>query len=229
MNQQSTCLNSIQQKRNAGICYACSGRAENYFTSGKLNIHETQCRGVISKCFSSWYYLLAFLERVNLFYKASTKLQRKLGVNFNKAMSSSPASDVLNWVSETKLMRKLIGCKKGLCDFKTAKEICEGFISFDKPIYLHQALKIVNVLISKINTKKIATKNKKKSTEKAQKVESFSESVSKDAKKANQYYEQLDLDRILSSIQRFMTAKDKKLFRILVNASQKTATQKKLF
>lgn len=168
-------------------------------------------------------------ERVNLFYKASTKLQRKLGVNFNKAMSSSPASDVLNWVSETKLMRKLIGCKKGLCDFKTAKEICEGFISFDKPIYLHQALKIVNVLISKINTKKAVTKNKKKSTEKAQKVESFSESVLKDAKKANQYYEQLDLGRILSSIQRFMTAKDKKLFRILVNASQKTTTQKKLF
>ena len=94
-----------------------------------------------------------------------------MGVNFNKAMHNSPASRILNWATETKIIRKLADCKDGICDFSTAKEICESFISFDKPVYLNQALRIVRVMITKINSQKtkITRKKKVKVTKKAKK------------------------------------------------------------
>jgi len=81
---QKSCLKKILDVRSDGLCYACSGRASSYFSSGRLNMHEDQCRGTISRCSGSWVYLLGFLNRVSLYYQASIRLQTKMGINFKK-------------------------------------------------------------------------------------------------------------------------------------------------
>ena len=207
---QKSCLENILDVRSDGLCYACSGRASSYFSSGRLNMHEDQCRGTISRCSGSWVYLLGFLNRVSRFYQASIRLQAKMGINFNRAMSNSPATYILNWVKEANLLRKLVKCKKGYCDFKTAKEICEGFISFDKPVYLNQALRIVRSIISNIGKTKGKVIKKKLRANKVVVTEKYYQLVRKDTKKALKYYKELDLKIILTSLSRFLPIQDRK-------------------
>ena len=102
VSDQRKCLNKLLQVRSSSVCYACSRRGKYFFTKNMLNVNINQCRDVISECSHSWLYLLQFLDRGNTFLRESQRLQRWIGVDFEKALPNGRTTSVLNWAQEAK-------------------------------------------------------------------------------------------------------------------------------
>lgn len=146
---QNTCIQKLQRERSAAVCYTCSGRAHEFFTKNSLNMHEMTCRSIIKECANSWWYLIGFLDQVNKFNNLITQVEQEAGIKMLNNEGVSPAKTILNWADQNNLRNNLHTCKDGLCKFDTAKDICENFISIERPMYLHTALPIITRVIHK--------------------------------------------------------------------------------
>jgi len=149
VKKQKECVARLGEVRLNSICFTCSSRAKAFFQGDSLNVHEMTCRGIISQCSQSWYYLIAYLDRVNKFNGIIRELEQREGIKFTEAVSGSPAKSILDWADKNNLRENLAQCKDGLCRFDIAKYICENFVSIRNPIYLKQALNIVSSVIDK--------------------------------------------------------------------------------
>lgn len=185
VSDQRKCLNKLLEVRSSSMCYACSSRGKYFFTKNMLNVNINQCRDVISECSHSWLYLLQFLDKVNYFLRESQSLQRIIGVDFEKALPSGRTTRVLNWAKEADMVGKLNRCKDGQCSFNTAKDICNAFLSYKRPVYLKEALRMM--------------------VAKDAKGETIDRSVSRKShiEKAVEYFGKLDLMRIKQFIDRY--------------------------
>lgn len=148
IGNQMNCLNTIGDLRSNSACYACSGRAQVYFTNGMLNVNEEECRATIAKCSGAWMDMFTLIEQVNKFNKQVRSLRLVLGINFSKMMNKEASSMLLDWSHQFHLASNLASCQDGLCKFPVAKSICESLLSYDKPLYLRQVLNMVKNDIS---------------------------------------------------------------------------------
>jgi len=155
VDAQQNCVQKIQSERSASLCYTCSGRAKQFFTGNSLHLHEMTCRTLINGCSSSWWYLINYLDQTNRFNDAIREIEREAGITLTDYKGSSPVKDMLSWADQNNLRHNLQSCRDGLCKFEVAKVICENFISIERPLYLNQALNIVE------NDNKIEQKLKK--------------------------------------------------------------------
>ena len=149
VKKQKQCVARLGEVRLNSVCFTCSSRAKAFFQGDSLNVHEMTCRGIITQCSQSWYYLIAYLDRVNKFNGIIRELEVRAGIKFTEAVSGSPAKSILDWADKNNLRENLTQCADGLCRFDIAKNICENFVSIRNPIYLKQALNIVSSVIDK--------------------------------------------------------------------------------
>jgi len=186
VSDQRKCLNKLLQVRSSSVCYACSRKGKYFFTKNMLNVNINQCRDVISECSHSWLYLLQFLDRVNTFLRESQRLQRWIGVDFEKALPNGRTTSVFNWAKEADMVGKLNRCKDGQCSFSTAKDICNAFLSYKRPVYLKEALRMM--------------------VAKDANGETIDRSVSRDSHsiKAAEYFGKVDLMKVKQSIDKYL-------------------------
>jgi len=143
LKSQDHCVQYINSLRSASVCYACSGRAPIFFTEGKLNMHENECRNSISKCSDAWLNLLMYINALATFQRHVVELSNLLNINFGKYMASDYYSDIGNLSTQTYLLSQLSGCRDGLCDFESSQKICDAMISYQQPYYLEKILGII--------------------------------------------------------------------------------------
>jgi len=120
---QEKCLKKITTLRSNAGCYACSARAPIFFTDGKLNIHENECRATIAECSDAWMKILKLLTYVRNYYKEISTLRNSLKLELSEAMVKDASSVILDWTAQINLASELAGCKDGLCNFQTTKNI----------------------------------------------------------------------------------------------------------
>jgi len=147
IDAQQNCIQKIQTERSASLCYTCSGRANEFFTGDSLHIHEMTCRTLIKGCSSSWWYLINYLDQVNRFNDAVKEIENVAGITVAEYNGIVPAKEVLSWAGKNNLRQNLGRCGDGLCEFHIAKNICENFISIERPIYLNQALNLADTTL----------------------------------------------------------------------------------
>jgi len=74
LKSQRHCVKVISSLRSSSVCYACSARASIFFTRGKLNMHENDCRNTINECSEAWMNLLNYITHVSDFHKQVVSL-----------------------------------------------------------------------------------------------------------------------------------------------------------
>ena len=150
VDSQSTCLDKFKKVRASSVCYACSGRASTFFNKNELNLHETTCRLIINDCRTGWAEIIEFLDKVNTFYDIIKGVDKDYGLNLADSVKGSPAKQVLDWAKKTGIRDNLQKCTAANCDFETAKNICNGFVSIEQPIYIVEALDIVSTVNKRV-------------------------------------------------------------------------------
>jgi len=143
LKSQRHCVRVIWSLRSSSVCYACSARASIFFTKGKLNMHENDCRNTINECSEAWLNLLNYITHVSEFHKQVVDISKLFNIDFSKFMASDPSSDVADWSKQINLANELLGCKDGLCSFESSKKICDAMISFEQPYYIERILNII--------------------------------------------------------------------------------------
>jgi len=171
-----------------------------------LNVNINQCRDVISQCSHSWLYLLQYLDKINTFLSDSIKLQKKIGVDFSKALPGGRTTGVLNWAKEANMVGKLNACKDGQCGFATARDICHAFLSYEKPVYLKEGLRMME------------SKNPK-----GEKVENTL-SLDTHGNRSKEYFGKADLMTIKRNIDKYLSGGKKG--RILIGPSKDKSPNK---
>jgi len=182
LRSQLHCVKTIASLRTSSICYACSARASIFFTGGKLNMHEDDCRNTISECSEAWLNLLDYITQVSSLHKQVVTISKMLNINFSKFMASSPSTDVADWSAQINLANELLGCRDGLCSFESSKKICDAMISYEQPYYIEKILDI----IGKESEGTVSFKTKEEQ-------EKFRQSII-------QEFEQAPLEKIIESI-----------------------------
>ena len=167
VRNQKKCIKKLESTRINSVCYACSARAQVFFEKDNLRVNEETCRDIISQCSDSWLYLMSFLDKVNDVYSQVRVLEEKTGIRFSDSVKGSPASNILNWSDTNNFRKDLQSCKKGLCEFNKAKNICDNFVSIRKRFYLVNALTAVKSISKK--GEKLANKAKRNPAKKGKK------------------------------------------------------------
>lgn len=167
VRNQKKCIKKLESTRINSVCYACSARAQAFFEKDNLRVNEETCRDIISQCSDSWLYLMGFLDKVNYVYSQVRVLEEKTGIRFSDSVKGSPASNILNWSDTNNFRKDLLSCKKGLCEFNKAKNICDNFVSIRKRFYLVNALTAVKSIAKK--GEKLAKKAKPNPAKKGKK------------------------------------------------------------
>jgi len=183
VDDQVKCVNKISEVRMNSVCYTCSARASVFFDKDKLNVDERTCRDVISECSSSWIRMTQYLDYINKFNAILSQLEKKTGIKFSEAIAGKPAKAIHDWADKNHFRQKLRDCQGGVCDFTTAKDICENFFSINNPIYIRQALVVENNIMNREQYVFESLRKKDLNTE--TKTRTFSELTNK----------QLELDR----------------------------------
>lgn len=142
LKNQDYCVKLIASMRSSSVCYACSGRAPIFFTKGNLNLHENDCRGVISECSEAWLNLLQFTNIATSLKESVVELGKLLNINLMNYLASDASSAFDNLSSQRNLVGQLTGCYGGDCSLQTAQKICKPMISFKQPYYIERILNI---------------------------------------------------------------------------------------
>jgi len=143
LSSQIPCMKNLQLQRSTTSCYACSPRANVFFTRDALHLHEQSCRGMISHCNKAWKYLIAFLDRVNKFTEIISYLKKNERKYFVTQFTfPSSTNSIHKWADKTNLRQNLLKCTKSKCPFNAAKQICDTFVNMEQPYYLELALRL---------------------------------------------------------------------------------------
>jgi len=143
LTSQDHCLKFINSLRSSSVCYACSARASIFFTDGKLNMHENDCRSAIAECSDAWLSLANVFTMIVPFHLGAVDLGGILGITFTKFLASNPYDTFGHLVDEHGLMLKLTSCKSGDCSFEDSQEICDTMVSYQQPYYIEKALAFI--------------------------------------------------------------------------------------
>lgn len=113
----------------------------------------------MTDCRLGWLYLIEFIDKVNSFYDLVRKVDIRYQLKLMDSVSGSPAKTVLDWAEKTGIKSQLKKCTEGSCNFETTKNICDNFVSIDQPLYLQEALRIVDEVTKKISKAKELLEN----------------------------------------------------------------------
>lgn len=149
VENQQKCLDRFKSIRSEAVCYTCSARADTFFDKDRLHVHEDTCRAIVTDCRLGWLYLIEFIDKVNSFYDLVRMVDFRYQLKLMDSVSGSPAKTVLDWAEKTGIKSQLKKCTEGSCNFETTKNICDNFVSIDQPLYLQEALKIVDEVTKK--------------------------------------------------------------------------------
>ena len=181
IKSQHVCMETIAHLRTSSLCYACSGRASMFFSDGRLNMHENECRATIKKCSDSWTKILDYISQVDKFYKIINSLKQLLDINYNDALFQNPSKVIMDWSTQINLAADLAQCKEGVCTFEKIRTICDSMISYEQPYYLEQVFNMIGKEIEPAlnNNKEVVTQ------------------VSNNAIK---YFDSLDINKIIEKL-----------------------------
>jgi len=152
--EQSACLNRFKKVRSGSVCYTCSARASVFFTKDELHLHEDVCRQLISDCRQGWTSIIEYLDQVNAFYKIIKEVDLLYNLKFAGSVKGSPANQLLDWADKSGIRKNLRQCSDSSCDFSTATNICNSFVSIEQPLYIVEALNNAKGVSSMIGSAK---------------------------------------------------------------------------